>query len=137
MPKLLDRSGAVVPFPAAEAGVGRYRTDAGIATIAEALPGLTEVVIEFPIFRDGRGFSLARALREHHGFTGEIRAAGHTIADQFPLLVRCGFSRIEIPDDADPAHWVRALGTFSAAYQPGVSDGLATLPLRRFALGPA
>ncbi|MCR6628611.1 MAG: DUF934 domain-containing protein [Magnetospirillum sp.] len=55
------------------------------------------VVIDFPRFRDGRGFTLARTLRERYGFTGEIRAQGNLLPDQLSLLQRCGFSSIAVP----------------------------------------
>lgn len=57
------------------------------------------VVIDFPRFRDGRGFTLARTLRERYGFTGEIRAQGNLLPDQLPLLQRCGFSSVTIPPE--------------------------------------
>ncbi len=53
------------------------------------------IVINFSIFSDGRGFSLARQLREQ-GYDKIIRAKGHLLADQYPLALRCGFNEIEI-----------------------------------------
>src|SRR5579872_7524737 len=55
--------------------------------LAPFLPHLALIAIEFPKFRDGRGFSLARALREQHGFDGEIRAIGHLLPDQHAFLL--------------------------------------------------
>lgn len=65
------------------------------------------VVIDFPRFRDGRGFTLARTLRERYGFTGEIRAQGNLLPDQLPLLQRCGFSSVTISPERRPA-WAAA-----------------------------
>ena len=48
------------------------------------------VEIAFPKFRDGRGYSSAAILREA-GFTGEIRAAGDVLVDQFSFMRRVGF----------------------------------------------
>ncbi|WBU54832.1 DUF934 domain-containing protein [Paracoccus sp. SCSIO 75233] len=56
--------------------------------------------IAFPSFTDGRGFTLARRLRVA-GYKGRLRAAGHVIADQFPMARRSGFDEVEI--DADLA----------------------------------
>jgi len=86
--------------------------------IAPDLGRLALIAVEFPKFRDGRGFSTARELRERHGFTGEIRAVGHLLPDQYLFLLRAGFSRVEIPDDADPDIWSDALGRITIAYQP-------------------
>jgi uncharacterized protein (DUF934 family) len=92
------------------------------ADLAALLPHLALVAVEFPKFRDGRGFSLARALREQHGFAGEIRAVGHVLPDQHRFLLRCGFSSVEVPEGADLAPWTTALDRFHLAYQTAISD---------------
>ena len=51
--------------------------------LAPFLGRVSLVVVEFPKFRDGRGFSIARTLRERYGFAGEIRAVGHILPDQY------------------------------------------------------
>ena len=48
------------------------------------------IEVAFPKFRDGRGYSSARILREA-GFTGEIRAAGDVLVDQIGFMRRVGF----------------------------------------------
>ena len=48
------------------------------------------IEIAFPKYRDGRGYSSARILREA-GFTGEIRAAGDVLVDQLAFMRRTGF----------------------------------------------
>jgi uncharacterized protein (DUF934 family) len=78
-----------------------------VELIVQLLDRLDLVVVEFPKFRDGRGFTIARALRERHGFTGEIRAIGHVLPDQFDALVQCGFSSIVTPDEHPPEQWAR------------------------------
>ncbi|WP_454840370.1 MULTISPECIES: DUF934 domain-containing protein [Pseudomonas] len=52
------------------------------------------VVIEFPKSRDGRGFTLARVLRERHRYDGDIRAAGPLLPDQFSMLIQCGYTSV-------------------------------------------
>jgi uncharacterized protein (DUF934 family) len=91
------------------------------AEVAEFLDRLDLVVIEFPKFRDGRGFTLARTLRERYGFDGEIRATGHILPDQYALLLRCGFSSVEVPETADLPVWQAALARYKVAYQPGLT----------------
>jgi uncharacterized protein (DUF934 family) len=54
------------------------------------LERLQLVEVAFPKFRDGRGYSSARILREA-GFAGEIRAAGDVLVDQLGFMRRVGF----------------------------------------------
>ncbi len=85
------------------------------------------IAISFPTFADGRGFSLARLLRERHGFKGELRAIGHLIPDQGQFLLRSGFDTVDIADP-DTAHvWKFSLERIGRNYQPAVRNGL---PLR-------
>jgi uncharacterized protein (DUF934 family) len=74
-------------------------------SIAARLGDFTLIAIEFPKFRDGRGFTLARTLREKYGYTGDIRAVGHFIPDQFVFLLRCGFSTLLTPPEHPAAQW--------------------------------
>lgn len=68
-----------------------------IDQVAPHLPGLTLIRLAFPAFSDGRAFTLARRLREA-GYTGELRALGPVIADQYAMLRRCGIDAAEIPE---------------------------------------
>jgi uncharacterized protein (DUF934 family) len=61
-----------------------------VRQLAPHLDRLKLVEIAFPKFRDGRGYSSARILREA-GFTGEIRAAGDVLVDQLGFMRRVGF----------------------------------------------
>ena len=87
------------------------------ATPEDLLGALTSnqiVRIDFPSFADGRGFTLARRLRQM-GFTGHLRAKGHVLADQYAMARRSGFDDVEIdralatrqPEDQwlDRANW--------------------------------
>jgi uncharacterized protein (DUF934 family) len=93
------------------------------ADLAQVAARAAMVVIEFPGTRDGRGFSLARRLRERHGFRGEIRAAGQILPDNYGLMTRCGFSTVLLPEGADLAPWRAALGRFAKAYQVALPAG--------------
>ncbi|RJE83719.1 DUF934 domain-containing protein [Paracoccus onubensis] len=53
------------------------------------------IAIDFPAIGDGRGFSLARRLRAL-GYTGQLRASGRLIADQYAMARRVGFDEVEI-----------------------------------------
>jgi len=67
------------------------------------------IAVEFPKFRDGRGFSLARSLREHHHFHGEIRAVGHVLPDQYAALVGVGFTTVQVPEGQAVERWADSL----------------------------
>jgi uncharacterized protein (DUF934 family) len=86
--------------------------------LAPLLDRVSLVAIEFPKFRDGRGFTIARTLRERYGFAGEIRAVGHLLPDQHSHAIRCGFSTVAVPDGAELGPWQAALAFFDVAYQP-------------------
>lgn len=60
--------------------------------------GLKMVRIDFPSSTDGRGFTIARALRLR-GYKGRLRARGHVLADQYAMARRAGFDEVEIDDD--------------------------------------
>ncbi len=51
--------------------------------------------VDFPVFSDGRGFSLGRQLRML-GYAGRLRAKGHILADQYAMARRSGFDEVEI-----------------------------------------
>ncbi len=57
------------------------------------------IALDFPAYTDGRAYSLARLLRERHGYTGDLRAEGDVLWDQIPLMKRCGFDEFAIRDD--------------------------------------
>jgi phosphoadenosine phosphosulfate reductase len=60
------------------------------------LARLQLIAVVFPKFSDGRSYSAARLLRERFGYKGEIRATGDVLADQIPLMRRCGIDSLEI-----------------------------------------
>ncbi len=95
--------------------------DADLSDIAEDLPRFSVVVIDFPHFNDGRGFSLGAQLREHYQFRGEMRAAGYLLVDQLNYLLRCGFDSFAFRNQVDPETAVAALSDFSDSYQPSVA----------------
>lgn len=64
--------------------------------IAVELARLALVVIRFPKYSDGRPYSLARLLRDRHGFAGEIRATGDVLRDQIVLMLRAGFDAFDV-----------------------------------------
>lgn len=110
---LIDIHGAIIEdqdLPTLQIG-----PDAKLEELAPQLAEIGRVEIEFPKFRDGRGFTLARTLRERFGFKGDIRAIGHFIPDQFLALQSCGFTSFLTPPEHEPAQFAAV----TAARQPG------------------
>ena len=97
------------------------QNDVDIAEIADDISKLPLIAIEFPVFMDGRGFSLARLLRERYHYQGEIRAIGHPIRDQLCYLKRCGFNAFSFIDkDIDLNAALESLNDFTETYQTAV-----------------
>lgn len=87
------------------------------------------VEIDFPKFRDGRGFSSARLLREA-GYTGEIKATGDVLVDLVWFMRRCGFDSFA-PDVAiDPDVLARSLDRYQYVYQNAADDRTPIWALR-------
>jgi len=103
----------------------RLHSDQSPELIAEHLPHLALVALEYPKFRDGRAYSYARILRERYGFRGEVRAVGDVLMEQLHFMVRTGFNAFEIAGPDPLGQFRTALGDFSVWYQP-TGDGRKT-----------
>ncbi len=90
-----------------------------IAPLLDCLDDIPLVMINFPTFMDGRGFSYARELRER-GYQGEIRAVGHFIRDQLTYLSRCGFNAFQFDDESELEEALGSLKDFNEAYQASI-----------------
>lgn len=108
----------------------RLKSSDAAAEVAADLVHFGIVVLEFPKFNDGRGFSSARLLRERYGFEGEIRATGHIIRDQLQFLARCGVDSLDAADESWVEKWRIAQGEMSVAYQPAADARRSVLALR-------
>lgn len=109
----------------------RPRSDQLAETIADDVAHFALIALVFPKFSDGRAYSGARLLRERHGFTGELRAVGNVLRDQFLFMHRCGFDAYEVADAKAAEAWLRALAEIAVWYQP-TGDGRASVgALRR------
>jgi uncharacterized protein (DUF934 family) len=100
--------------------------------VRELLPVLGRirlVEIDFPKFRDGRGFSSARIMREA-GYKGEIKATGDVLVDLIFFMQRCGFDSFapNKPFDADDAN--NALTRWPHVYQHAADDRVPIWKLR-------
>lgn len=66
--------------------------------LADRLDQVQAIRVDFASFADGRGFTIARRLRQM-GFRGRLRARGHVLADQYAMARRAGFDEVEISED--------------------------------------
>ena len=97
--------------------------DANVEEVADGLGRFAAVILQFPVFKDGRAYSQARLLRERYGFKGEIRARGNLLRDQILFMARVGFDGFDV--DAEKAEaFTEALSEFSYFYQPAFDDAL-------------
>lgn len=85
--------------------------------LPEASINLPVIGINFPKFADGRGYSIARYVRERLGFNGELRAIGDVMRDQLFFLQRCGFNSYAIREGCDAEVAMAGLSDFSETYQ--------------------
>ena len=85
--------------------------------LADDLPALPLVAVDFPQFTDGRGYSTARLLREKQGFAGELRAIGDVLRDQLYYLRECGFNAFAVRADRNLEDALKGLRDFSDNYQ--------------------
>lgn len=93
-----DWTGEIVPFSegvAANVPAVDVASDDDVAGLLGHLADLDMIRVDFPSFADGRGFTLARQLRQM-GYTGRLRARGHVLADQYAMARRAGFDEVEI-----------------------------------------
>jgi uncharacterized protein (DUF934 family) len=89
----------------------------GPEAIAGDLARLSVIAVNFPKFGDGRGYSIARLLRERQGYTGELRAIGDVLHDHLHFMEQCGFDAFALREDQDTEEALRAFDDFSDGYQ--------------------
>lgn len=87
------------------------------------------VEVSFPSFRDGRGYSVARILREA-GYTGELRAQGDVLVDQLLPMRRCGFDSFAPEAEIDAATAEASLSRYDNYYQTA-ADGAVPIWKKR------
>ncbi len=87
-----------------------------------ALHQLSLVAIEFPRFTDGRGYSIAKLLRDREKFQGEIRAVGWVLRDNLLFMSRCGFTSFEVQPGKPLESALEAFAELDVVYQATVPD---------------
>jgi uncharacterized protein (DUF934 family) len=99
-----------------------FPNEADIEDLADDLPRLGLVVLQFPKWVDGRAYSQAHLLRKRYRFAGEVRAVGEVLVDMLPLLHRTGFDAVAMRADQSIDAAERALGFFPGHYQGDVLE---------------
>lgn len=99
-------------------------SDDEAASVADLVNRLPVIGVNFPVFTDGRGFSIGRTIRERYKFAGELRAIGNFMQDQLFYLKRCGFDAFVISDAANVESMAQSLRDFSDFYQAAVDQPL-------------
>ena len=88
-----------------------------VETLAEDLPRLALVALQFPKWTDGRAYTQARVLRQRLRYGGEVRATGDVVVDMLPLLHRCGVDAVVLRHGQSLDDAQRALRFFEGHYQ--------------------
>ena len=103
--------------------------DFQVETLKLFLPYLNTISIEFPSEKDGRGFSLAKRLRQL-GYQGTLRAAGHVTVDHYRHAIQSGFNQIAIPANLakrmPEPYWQQQIDRFTPSYQEKLQPGSTT-----------
>ncbi|MFZ5547673.1 MAG: DUF934 domain-containing protein [Pseudomonadota bacterium] len=97
-----------------------------VETLADDLPRLSLVALQFPKWTDGRAYSQAHVLRARLRYAGEVRATGDVLVDMLPLLQRTGFTAVQLKDGQSETSARRQLEIVTAHYQ---GDVIETRPL--------
>jgi len=87
------------------------------------------VEVAFPRFRDGRGYSSAKILREA-GYTRELRAQGDVLVDQLLFMRRCGFDSFAPETEMDAATVESTLARYDYFYQSSADHATPVWKLR-------
>jgi len=107
----------------------RLEPDDDARALIPFLDRLTLIEVAFPKYRDGRGYSSARILREA-GYKGELRAQGDVLVDQIAFMRRCGFDSFAPEASLNPDAVQKALSTYDHVYQNAADSAVPIWKLR-------
>lgn len=107
----------------------RLEADEDARALLPYLDRLALIEVAFPSFRDGRGYSSARILREA-GYKGELRAQGDVLVDQLAFMRRCGFDSFVPEAPIDPLAAANALARYDDVYQAAADTSVPVWKLR-------
>lgn len=108
------------PWPPQELGICFLPEDP-VLDLHEALQPhlhrLSLLAVDFPVFRDGRGFSQAAWLRQRLGWQGPLRAVGDVLIDQLGQMARVGFDSFAVRADQNRQLALEAFSRFNHRMQ--------------------
>lgn len=84
------------------------------------------IELDFPKFKDGRGYSWARLLRQRLGYKGEVRATGDVLRDQWLFMSRVGIDSFEVRAGTRIEDFRAAMAEQTFFYQ-SASDGVRSV----------
>lgn len=90
--------------------------DDEVENVQPYLPVLPLIAIDFPSFRDGRGYSQAYLLRTRLGWQGQLRAVGDVLRDQLSHMRQCGFDAFAVREDKSVEDALKGLPGVSVVY---------------------
>jgi uncharacterized protein (DUF934 family) len=96
--------------------------DDEVEELVPYLAGLSLIAIDFPSFRDGRGYSQAYLLRTRLGWRGELRAVGDVLRDQLSHMRQCGFDAFAVREDKSAEDALKGLAGVSVLYGRSVIE---------------
>jgi uncharacterized protein (DUF934 family) len=105
-------------YPALGVRIGSDKLPSDIPELGR----LALIAIEFPRFTDGRGYSVARMLRDRHQFKGELRAVGWVLRDNLLYMERCGFDAFELKPGKPLESALAAFKELSVRYQAAADE---------------
>jgi uncharacterized protein (DUF934 family) len=114
-------------FIAGQSNANAVRIETGddARALIPHLERIALIEVAFPSFRDGRGYSTARILREA-GYVGELRAEGDVLLDQIAFMRRCGFDSFAPSKAIDRAAADEMIARYPDVYQRAAD---ATVPV--------
>ncbi len=99
----------------------RINPDDSIESLPPSVMKAALIEVNFPVFTDGRSFSLAQLLRTRLKFKGEIRAVGQFMPDQIFYLSRVGVNSFALENQESLADAISMFDDFSDSYQASVN----------------
>ena len=121
----------------------RLPNDVDLEIIKLRLPNIKTIIVEFPSFADGRGFSIARQLRKTYGYKALLIAEGPLIPDQYAFALQCGFDAVKVDEGTyarqSESDWFNAMNAFNLTYQRGYAfkqgPALSVFDARKTSIG--
>jgi uncharacterized protein (DUF934 family) len=103
--------------------------------VAQYFDRVSLVAVDFPVFRDGRGFSTAYLLRTRYKWDGQLRAIGDVLRDQLNFMKRCGFDAFAVRADKSIDDAIKGFTEFTVTYQASVDEPLPLFRRARAEVG--